>query len=274
MSSVTKVSPYHAIFGRPFPLPIPGCDLDTPKQPAERLRVAEKQYLDKVRAQLDDLETKVKQNIMEEKAEVKRAYDTRFRTQPVNFKLGDMVWLKDRGVKAHSPSVITKRKFIGPFFITAKPPGKEGEGVAYFLTHSVSGRKWKHPVPPHRLKLCTTDRTDVLAKYPNLDQKNSTDLRPAQVNDVTDSAHDEIQTNSDKMDKTETAKKQTSTRKPAEYCSAETITRQRFAPDGLEFLVKFKDHSYEWINQSQVSPALKADYLIKKQNRSRSKLGL
>jgi hypothetical protein len=279
VSSVTKVSPYHAIFGRPFPLPLPGCDLDTPRQPAERLRVAEKQYLDKVRAQLDDLETRVKLNIAEDKAEVKRAYDNRFNTHPEEFKLGDLVWLKDRGVKAHSPSVLTKRKFIGPFFITALPPGREGEGISYFLTHSKSGRRWKHPVPGHRLKRCNTDRTDVLVKYPDLERTNTNTSPPAQVNQSTDRIQttNKTQTSKNKPDETDrtgtSIDKQLSATKPAEYCQAKIIKRQRFAPDGTEFLVKFCDNSVEWVNQSQVSPALKADYLIKKNNRSRSRSG-
>jgi len=281
VSSVTGVSPYHAIFGRSMPLPIPGCDPDTPRQPSERLRVAEREYLDKVRAQLDDLEQKVKLNIAEDKAEIKRAYDSRFRTQPVNFKLGDMVWLKDRGVKAHSPSVITKRKFVGPYFITAIPPGKENEGVAYFLTHVVTGKRLKHPVPPHRLRFCTTDRTELLAKYPNLSSGNTnTPQPPTQVHDSitqvqrTDKPVRDSDSGTRLLQKNQTITKtnqQLSAPKSATYCQAKSISRQRFAPDGLEFLVKFDDNSLEWVNQSNVSPALKADYLIQKHKRARSR---
>ena len=273
VSSVTKVSAYHAIYGRPMPLPVPGCDPSAPRQPSERLRVAEKAYLDKVRAQLDDLETRVKQNIKEEKAEVKQAYDRRFRTQPVNFKVGDMVWLKDRGVKAHSPSVITRKQWTGPYFVTGSTPGKEGEGVAYFLTHSATTKRLKHSIPAHRLRLCMTDRTDLLAKYPNLDLQNANTHSPSsQVNKGNDhvTTTEQADSSMNTSDKTvKPAGRQPRMAEPTVYSEAKNITRQRFAPDGIEFLVKFKDNSMEWVNQSQVSPALKADYLIKKNRKSK-----
>ncbi len=271
VSSTTKVSPFHAIMGRPMALPIIGCDPDTPSQPAEQLRIAEKAYLDKLRAQLDDLENRVKQNIAEEKAEVKRAYDRRFRTQPTSFKLGDLVWLKHRGVKAHSPSVITAKGWIGPFFITSIPPSREGEGVAYFLTHSVTGKRFKHPVPGHRLKPCTTDRTELMQKYPNLDlQKSNTETLATHTKNDRQTAGPTVKDTQTTLHETETLDKakQTGSDKPSSaYCQAKAITRQRFAPDGVEFLVKFNDNMLEWVHHSQVSPALKADYMIKKHDR-------
>jgi hypothetical protein len=65
--------------------------------------------------------------------------------------------------------VITRKQWTGPYFVTGSTPGKEGEGVAYFLTHSATTKRLKHSIPAHRLRLCMTDRTDLLAKYPNLD---------------------------------------------------------------------------------------------------------
>ena len=281
VSSVTHVSPYMAIYGRSMPLPIPGCDLNTPQQPSERLRIAEKEFLEKVRVQLDELETKVKQNIAADKEEVRRTYDARFKTKPVNFKLGDQVWLLDRGAKAHSPSVLTRSKYIGPFYITAIPPSREGEGVAYFLTHSVTGKRLKHPVGPHRLKVCTTDRAELKAKYPGLDYDSQVE---PQVDTLGHSTAQTQQSSTSGQDSTTQITPQSTTpdRKQqdttgqqtqnAPYCPAIAITRQRYAPDGLEFCVKFHDNTLEWVHQSRVSPALKADFLIKKHNRARSRL--
>ncbi len=274
VSTVTKVSPFHAIFGSPMALPVPGCDKETPSQPYERMRVAEKEYLDRLREQLKELEGKVKLNLTDDKADVKRAYDTRNRVQPVEFHLGDLVWLKNRNVQAGSPRVITHRKFIGPYFVTAIPPCRENEGKAYFLTHSVSGKKLRNPVPVDRLKLCTTDRTELQVKYPGL---KTTDSQPVQGSSQPqvklDSPANMRQSTPDNVTTVDrkTTPHDTQTSQPA-YLPARNISRQRFAPGGIEYLVHFENGTIEWVDQCQVSPALKADFLIKRHNQSRARL--
>jgi len=284
-SSVSTISPYHCIHGRPMPLPVPGANHDTPVQPYDKFRVAEQTFLDRLKQQLDELQVKVSQNIDEQKDEVKRAYDKRFNAKVVEFKLGDMVWLKDRGPKAHADAVIVKRLFVGPYFITGVTPCKDGEGKAYFITHSVSGKRFKHSIGPHRLKKCNIDRTELNAKYPDIAPQVSTsttqgtnttpvDTQLPDTN-VPSTANNETTDTPTKMTETEkrpkTTDKQLRTKNTPLYSPAIAILRQRRAPDGLEFLVKFKDGMREWIDQSNVSPALKADYLIKKNDRVRSR---
>jgi hypothetical protein len=140
VSTVSNVSPYMAVFGRPMPLPVPGCDHDTPAQPYEKMRIAEATFLNKLKQQLDELQVKIQANVEEQKDESKRAYDKMFNAKPIEFNVSDMVWLKDRGPTAHSPSVITHRKYIGPYFVTGVTPQRQGEGKAYFF-NSLSYRK-------------------------------------------------------------------------------------------------------------------------------------
>jgi hypothetical protein len=239
VSTVTKLSPFEAVFGKKMSLPFPGCDAGTER--LANLRIPERTYLEYVQEQLTDLENRVKMNITENKADMKRAYDKRFKTKPVDFKLGDLVWLKGRGVRAHDPCVITKRKFEGPHYITSIAPGRGGEGPAYFLTHSVTGRRLKHPVPPHRLKPCNTDRTELKVKYPNLDPRDrqpptpsgsasNSNSHPAQP----DGPDTRQQSLTDSTPSTDTANMQRDTptqartrATPIVYCPAKAITRQR-----------------------------------------------
>jgi len=284
VSSSTHVSPYHAVYGRPMSLPVPGCNHDTPIQPYDRFRIPERQFLDQLKQQLDGLQAKVRENMEEQKDESKRAYDKRFNAKTVQFKLGDLVWLKDRGPAAHSDAVLTKRRFVGPYFVTAMTPCKEGEGIAYYLTHSTTGKRHKHSIGPHRLKRCNIDRTELNAKYPDLEPQVSTsttrvtnatavdqqtvdlDVRENQVSSPTDKRTATAKT----IKRPKTTEKQLRLSTPL-YSPAIAILRQRQAPDGLEFLVKFEDGIREWIDQSNVSPALKADFLIQRHSRVRGR---
>ena len=266
-----------------MPLPLPGWNHDTPIQPYDKFRVAEKKFLDQLKQQLDELQVKVSDNIDEQKEQANRAYDKRYKAKIVEFNLGELVWLKDRGPKANADAVLTKAKFIGPFFVTAKTPSNEGEGTAYYLTSSTTGKRLKYSVGPHRLRRCNIDRTELKSKYPDLEFQPSTTTTPGtsttpvvqqsvRIDKVRNSPTDTRTTETKTTRRPKTTDKQLRTTTQPLYSPAIAILRQRGAPDGLEYLVKFNDGMREWIDQSNVSTALVADYLIQKHNRVRQRM--
>jgi hypothetical protein len=138
-------------------------------------------------------------------------------------------------------------------------------------------------VGPHRLKHCNIDRTELKEKYPDLPttnegkcskdttSKQAVDSNKRAQQDKTAAATAQTETTSKQKSRPkQTTEKQKSTNTFL-YSPAIAILRKRQSPDGLEFLVKFEDGDREWVNQANVSPALKADFLIKKQREFRAR---
>ena len=79
------------------------------------------------------------------------AYNKLNRARQTIWKVGDRVLLSDRTVKAGSNKILTKKPYIGPYYIAEIVCG-EGYGATYWLIDEKMGRTYRHLVNHDRLK--------------------------------------------------------------------------------------------------------------------------
>jgi len=244
------LSPFHIVFGREMTVADPSMVEETTSFSGDY-----KQYYEWLKGHLQFLHKAIKQNRIETKEEEKRQYDRRHSTAIPDFKIGDEVLLYDDRVRPHSNTVLTHRKYNGPYFIVDLVQGSPEIGQVYRLIHAQTGKSYKTLVPASRLKKYTADRTDLLARLPSnimdpeMSKKESID-EGAQDSSLGEQQDEEL----------------------AGYCPAKRILKERTRNKQKEYLVLFMDGSKAWADA--VTPTLLQHYRVlqeKRRQRRRNK---
>jgi len=110
----------------------------------------------------------VKKRKKEIKQQDKRAYDKAHRVVTPKWTAGERVWLFDTRVKPGSDTILTKRRFHGPYIIEQVVRNDPEIGEAYKLVREKDGRALKFLVNSDRLKKYNTDRTKFNERLPRL----------------------------------------------------------------------------------------------------------
>ena len=215
---------------------------------------------------LQQIHAEVDKNVSTAQQKQKKAFDKRVRPKNEFFAIGDKVWLESLKPKGNSLTVLTHKKFIGPFVITAIVEKKSdfvrseqqthpnlnetSFGTAFQLTCCKSGRIWKSLIAHRRLKRYV-GREDFDRLYP---VRPTTDWLTSGGRLPTITENEDIEDSNDSN-----VKIQTST--DVKLCKS--IVRQRMAKGALEFLVRYTDKSTAWLAAVLVADKLKAVFHVK-----------
>ena len=211
---------------------------------------------------MQQIHAEVDENVERAQTKQKKAFDERNKVKADTFVIGDKVWLKSLNPKENSNRVLTKKKFFGPFVISAvvekksdvTPSSKQKHpnlsetsfGKAFQLTCIKTGRVWRSLIAHRRLKRYV-DRTDFNKLYL---------VRPTEANDETGLRRPD-----------ETTGDQVPADSPTEaMASAKTnkrIVRKRVLKGSIQYLMKFTDNSTAWLPDQSVPDELKTAFLVK-----------
>jgi hypothetical protein len=137
-------------------------------------------------------------------------------------------------------------------------------GKAYQLTSCETGKVLKALVPASRLKRCVDRSTFDKVHPPLCDQQKGPD--------ETDTQSEKQSAVGASQQSPETPSVGTETRVSGpEWWPAKNIVRKRLTAGKLEFLVKFRDNTAQWIADADVSEELKRKYFIKAAAQRRSR---
>jgi len=142
------------MFGRPIRVGIPG---DPPLTPSDvqPYRVA---YYRWVSTELKWLHAAVKEAREEQKLQDKQMYDKAHKATPPTLQVNNRIWLYDNVVKAGSPKMVTRQRYMGPYVIQNIVKGRPDVGPAYQLFDEKTRKTLKNLATHDRLKLCNVDR--------------------------------------------------------------------------------------------------------------------
>jgi hypothetical protein len=242
-------------------------------QTSDQQAVDPEQYVEWLTQRLALIRKDVEANKQHAHEIQKRAFDKQSRVKEPDFQEGERVYLLYPNPRAHSESVLTHKQYKGPFFITKvcqrestflKDPQHDyptlqtsAMGKAYQLTNCQTGKVLKALVPASRLKRCV-ERSIFDKLHPPL--SNNQQKGPNETD--TQSEKQSAAGASQRSPETQSGGTGTHVSEP-KWWPAKHIIRKRLTAGKLEFLVKFRDNTAQWIPDADVSEELKRKYFIK-----------
>jgi len=161
-NSKLLLSPCEIVFGRRFPLGVPG---DVPKTLPD-VEPNKIEYYRWLSTELKRLHDAVKINRAEVKIDEKLMYDKAHKTVMPDWQVNDRVLLKNVRVKPKALKVVTRQRFFGPYIIKDIIQGRPNVGVAYQLVEEETGKLLRNLVTNDRLKRYNVDRTSFNQRLP------------------------------------------------------------------------------------------------------------
>ena len=209
--------------------------------PSPKLSVDQQSYFDWLRHPLRDIHAALNQNLAENKAQMKSAYDKRHNVVEPQWSVGDNVLILDKKVPVGSPSVLTYPQYHGPFYISDVV--QQGSiGTAYRLINVDTGKVVKNLVGTDRLKKYTADdRSKISARLPGV----AKDTLSKVTKPVVDKSL------------------------PDGFEPAVKILREKLVGNKKQYLVLFIDKSSWWCDA--VSDSLLKEYRLRKAKQRRGR---
>jgi len=225
-----KLSPYEIHMGRKMWVGLPVELTDS----APKLSQDQQSYFDWLRHRLKDIHAVVDQNLAENKAQMKSAYDQRHNVVEPQWSVGDKVLILDKKVPVGSPSVLTYPQYHGPYYISDVVQ-RGSIGTAYRLINVDTGKVLKSLIAADRLKKYTVDdRSKISARLPGM----AKDTQPKVTKPVVDKSL------------------------PDGFGPAVKILREKLVGNQKKYLVLFTDKSCWW--SDAVSDSLLKEFRLRK----------
>ena len=153
-----KLSPFEIDCGRKMRTGLP-LELSE-KMP--KLSGDQENYVAWLKQRLTDIHKAVSDNQVDNKREMKDKYDKYNRVVEPSWKIGDKVLIEENRIAPGSDTVLTHRKFKGPFLISDIVKGDQ-IGTAYRLVNMETGHPLKSLIGTDRLKAYTVDDREALS---------------------------------------------------------------------------------------------------------------
>jgi len=223
-------------------------------------------YIAVFRRELDQIHRDVRRTKCELKQEDAAAYNRHNKARQTDWQVGDKVLLLDKTIKVGSNKVLTKKPYIGPFWISEIAQG-EGYGATYRLIDVETGRTYKHLVNQDRLKRYYDSYVELAGRLQQVPRKAQLKPIEAQLSDDDDGqidgqVNEDSQTDAQVDDLMNNDGQQTDI--PATMYGFEPavrIKKQRISKGQLEYLVEYEDGTDWW--SSQVSDPLLRQWRLK-----------
>jgi len=148
-SSDAKVSPYFVIHGFDFPLPIQS-DVTVPETFYSR---EAEQYAIWLKKSIKSLHDMVRINRIESKFQMKKDYDIKHKAKQPDFKIGDLVLLKDTRITHGSNKILTKRPYVDRPYVIKQIVSFHGAEASYKLTDEQTAKDLRGLVTHDRLQI-------------------------------------------------------------------------------------------------------------------------
>jgi len=166
-TALTKlmISPYEIVFGRNMQLGVPE-DPNTTSPETNTDRVSYYRWLSN---ELQRLHKAVKAAREQMKSNENEVYDKSHKVKTPTWKVGDRVLLREDSVRPVSPTVLTRKRYAGPFVIKHVVKGHADVGIAYELINESTGTLTRNLISSDRLKSYNTGREQFTQRLPRLD---------------------------------------------------------------------------------------------------------
>ena len=153
-ASNAKVSPFEICHG--FPMPIPSSiDLSIPSF----CSTDAESYAKWLKNSIKLLHQAVRLNRVESKEEMKVNYDMRHRTKVPQYRVGDLVLVKDTRIKPHASRVLTKKPYESGPYIIRDVIENASSGPAYKVVEMKTGKEIRNLINFDRLKAYYPQKT-------------------------------------------------------------------------------------------------------------------
>jgi len=217
-------------------------------------------YIKAFRRELNAIHADVKRAKLEIKRQDALAYNKHNKARQTFWQIGDRVLLQDKTIKPGSNKILTKRPYVGPYYISEVVEG-DGFGATYRLIDEKTGRTYRYLVNQDRLKRYFDNKIEMEGRLTQAPRKVQLKPLVEQIIDEPDDSPtseqmtdanghaDGGQTDAAARDETDADDQQLIDDDNAPvygYEPALCIKRQRTRNGKIEYLCEFEDRSLWW----------------------------
>ena len=151
----TGLSPFEILYARKMPLP---SSISTEDSVPNFYSTNSRNYVKWLRTALNSINDSIRRNKIKSKLIMKENYDRRYKNKEADYRVGDMVLLRDNRTEANSNRLLTRKPYLNNKFIITKIIEHSDIGPAYKITNQKTGKIVKNLVNFDRIKrfLCQT----------------------------------------------------------------------------------------------------------------------
>jgi len=145
----TGLSPYEILYARKMPLP---SSISTEDSVPNFYSTNSRNYVKWLKTALNLINDGIRRNMIKSKLIMKEKYDKRYKTKKADYRVGDIVLLRDNRIEANSNRLLTRKPYLNDKFIITEIVEHSGIGPAYKIVNQRTGKMMKNLVNINRLK--------------------------------------------------------------------------------------------------------------------------